>query len=118
MAEEDRCRCLERTRFPECRGKDDEQVKEGTESRGGDDDGRDGPTEIPHVSGQSVTEEEERDLHDEGETFHDHLEAPSDHPPHPELPVAAALDERSFDVEIEPLFSKHGQECSKQCARE
>jgi len=84
----------------------------------GGDDGGDGPAEVPQILGQSVAEKEKRDLHDKGKTLHDEFEAPSNHPPHPELPVAAAVDERSFDVEIEPLFPKHGQECGEQCTGE
>ena len=117
MTKDERHGCLEWTCLPGCRGKHDEQVKEETESGEGDEDGRDGPTEVPHISGQSGSEEEERELHDEGETLHDELEAPSDHPPHPEFPMSAAVDERPIDVEVEPLFPQHGQECGKQRAR-
>ena len=41
-----------------------------------------------------------------------------DHPPHSKLPMTAVVDERSFNVEIQPFFSKHGQECGEQCTYE
>ena len=109
---------LEWTRLPGRRGKHDEQVEEDTENGEGGDDGGDGPTEVPQISGQSVSKEEKGELHDEGEALHDELEAPSDHPPHPEFPVSAAVGERSFGMEIEPLLPQHGKECGEQRARE
>jgi hypothetical protein len=36
-------------------------------------------------------------------------------PPHPEPQVPVGVDERSFDVEIEPLLSQHGQERDERC---
>ena len=103
-----RYRCLEWARLPDCRSEHDEQVEEDTENCEGGDDDRDGPTEVPHISSQGVSEKEKRCLHDKGEALHDEFKTPSDHPPHPELPVAAAVNEGSFDVEIEPLFPQHG----------
>ena len=118
MAEDERYGCLEWARLPDRRGEYDEQVEEEAKNREGSDNNRDSSTEIPHISSQSVSEEEKGKLHGEGEALHDKLEAPGDHPPHPELPMAAAVDERSLDVEIEPLFPQHGQECGEECARE
>ena len=100
MAKNNRYRCLEWACLPECRGKYDEQVEEDPEGCERGNDGRDGAAEAPQILSQCVSKEEKRDLHDEGETLHDDLEAPGDHPPHPEFPVAAAVNERSFNVEI------------------
>ena len=41
---------LKRARFPDSSGEYDEQVEEDTENGEGDDDARDRPTEIPHIS--------------------------------------------------------------------
>ena len=109
---------LEWTRLPGRRSKRDEQVEAGTEHSEGGDDGGDRPTEVLQVPGQSVSEEEEGELYNEGKTLHDELEAPSDHPLHPEFPVSVAVDERSFGVEVEPPLSQHGKECGEQRARE
>jgi len=57
-------------------------------------------------------------LHDERKTLHDDLEAPSNHSSHPELPTTAAVDERSFDMEIEPFFPKHRQKRGEKCTYE
>ena len=107
MAKNDGYWCLEWTCLPDRRGEHDRQVEEDTKDGEGGDDCGDCPTKIPYVSSKCVSEEEKRDLHDDGETFHDHLETPSDHPPHLELPMAATVDQGSLDVEIEPLFAKH-----------
>ena len=118
MVEYDRHRCLEWTCLPERRGKYDEQVEEDAEGCKGGDDCRDRPTETPQILSQCVPEKEKRELHDEGETLHNDPKAPGDHPPHPELPVATAVNERSVHVEIEPLFPKRGQERGEKCARQ
>ena len=118
VSEDEGYRCLERTRLPNRRGEDDEKIEEDTKNGEGSDDDRDGLAEVPQILSQSITEEE-RDLHDEGKTLLDHLEAPSDHSSHPELPVAAALDEKSFDVEVGPCFPKMARNAaSSALARE
>jgi hypothetical protein len=53
-------------------------------------------------------------LHDQGQAFHDELETPDDHAPHLLLSVAVAVNERSLDVEVQPLFPQHGQKCREQ----
>lgn len=74
-------------------------------------------TEVPKISGQSVPKEEKRRLHDEGQAFHDELELPGDHPPHFKLPVAITVDERSLNMEIQPLLAEHRKECGQQGTR-
>jgi len=69
-----------------------------------DNDGSDSPTEIPYVSSERISEEKKRELYDEGEALHDKLEAADDHSFHPDLLVATAIDERSLNMEIEPLL--------------
>ena len=71
-------------------------------------------TEIPEISGQCVPQEEERDLYDQRQAFHDELETPSDHPPHLRLPVTIAIYKRSLDIKVQPLLRQRSQECRQQ----
>ena len=63
---------------------------------------------------KGVTEEEERGLEHERQTFHDEIEAPGDHSVHLALSMLTAVDNGSthlnLSVTVEPLLAQHGDE--------
>ena len=91
--------------------RDDANVEEEPEGRGGDDNSRDGLIDVPQVSRHPITEKQERDLEHDGEGFHRDA-----------VPMPTSLYQRPahFDltVPVELLFFKHGEASGENRYRE
>ena len=106
--------CLERAVVGQGSGGNDEAVEEDSEGGETDEDAGDSFVDEEEVVGEGATKEEESGLEHEGQTFHDEVEMPGDHPVHLALTMPTAINNGPahlhLGVTVEPLLAQHGDE--------